>query len=591
MCGIYFTNNLSKINSIDSILNKINYRGPDNKNFKIINSKILAHLRLSIIDLDNRSNQPFTFGHFHIIFNGEIYNYLELKNLIKDKYQFNTKSDTEVLLYLFIEFGHNCLNYLNGMFSFVIYNELDNTLFAARDRFGKKPMFYKFKDNFLEISSQPSQLLNKLSDNVNYDKLNEFFAFKYIKEPFTFWNDIYKLPAGSFMRFNFNHNTFEITKYWSITSQQKVFVGNYEDAKHELLYLLNDSIKLRHISDRPVCVNLSGGVDSSLIAILSKLNNKEINTFNVSFDHSKFDESVYAKLVSKKINSNHYDVNFNINDIIYFLDNYSKFFDEPFSDPSSIPSLILSKYINKNNFTVTLSGDGADELFMGYPRYKYINITNHLFNLINYKFRKLLPKLSNNNYFKYFAESNIYDAYIRLIIGKFNSELVNFENLNYNFNNYSNYNNIIDKVSLFDLDNYLINDINVKIDRSMMANSIEPRAPFLDYRIAEFALSLPTKFKYGKYPKMILKDILELYMPKNFVHRNKKGFTASFESLFKTELKDYVLEKLDKESCEKYLPFIDYKLIKKILDDFYINSINRYTEIFSLLVIRNFFNN
>lgn len=586
MCGIYFTNKIIEKDEVHKKMNKISYRGPDNLSIKCINGNWLAHLRLSIQDLDKRSNQPFSYKHYHIIFNGEIYNFIDLKKTLFNKYDFITTSDTEVLLYLFIEYGFKCLNMLNGMFSFIIYNEIENTIFVARDRLGKKPLFYSIINNTIELSSQPSQLLNSFNANINYNSLNEFFAFKYIKEPFTIWDNIFKFPSGSYMFYDCNNFKYSINKFWDIVDNTKEFNGNYEDAKSELLLLLNDSVKIRNISDIPVGVNLSGGIDSSLIAILTKFHNFNLNTFSVKFNEAKFNESTYANQIANKISSNHNVVNFNINDILYYLDNYSNFFDEPFADSSSIPSLILSKHIKNTGISVTLSGDGADEIFSGYHRYGYISTFNKLSKLIPLSVRKSIHFLLNHNLTEFLANNDINKNYIRLLIGKYQNELVDFNSLNYDFTKFENSKSILDKFSKFDCENYLINDINVKLDRSMMANSVEARSPFQDYRIIEFGNSLPSNFKINK---KILKDILKLYMPNDFIYRNKKGFTASFEILFKTQLKSYVIESLNKDNCYKYLNFLDYNIVKGILNDHFIKNINRYPDIFSLLVLRNFF--
>lgn len=593
MCGIYCSNFLYPDNIIEKKMASISFRGPDYTGIIKINNIILGHNRLAIIDLDKRSNQPFSYYHLKIVYNGEIYNYKELRSSLKKKgYSFNTESDTEVLAALYIEYGEECLKFLNGMFAFTIYDEKNQTLFIARDRLGQKPLHYMINGKNIEIASQIKQI--KLGNNltINDTAVNAFFKYKYIPEPFSIYNEIKKLPAGHWGKFDLNSGSLVINKYWTISNDIKEYKLDYEDAKDQLKTLLKSAVNHRLISDVPLGVFLSGGIDSSLIAALAQNSSSEkINTFCVKFDSPKHDESNHAQQIANHIGTNHTTIPCSLKEASNLIQTFPESFDEPFADASAIPSLLLSK-VTREYVTVALSGDGGDESFLGYNRYDYINKYKNIFKL-PLASRKLVAQLMKSTRIEKF--DLISSILKEPDIGRFYHRMIQPINQSY-FNgnssqslfNHSEYlessNKSMENIGLFDLKTYLPDDINVKIDRATMRFSLEARAPFLDYRVIEFANRLPLDFRYQKgNKKKILKDILYDFVPKHMLDRPKKGFTMPLDIWFRTNLKEWVMDNLTDKNLA-LIPNINVAVVKNQIDDHMKGKSNRHNMIWKLLV-------
>lgn len=607
MCGIYGTTINYTEGQLRSKLKRTSFRGPDKMGlsfFKKDNNVIsFGHNRLSIIDLDSRSNQPFTYNrHIHIVFNGEIYNFKILKQeLIKKGHLFNTESDTEVICSAYLEYGEKCVNHLNGMFSFVIYDENNDKLFGARDRLGQKPFYYYHNGINFEFSSQLASI--KMHNNnlsISEDSIGYYLTWGNIPDPYSIFNEIKKLKAGHSFIFNTKTGSFKTHCYWDIDYKgNNKFLGNYKEAKLELNDLLLDAVSSRLNADVPVGVFLSGGVDSSLItALASKKSKTRVKTFSVKFNESNFDESKYAKEVSSYLDTDHNVIECNYNDGIDLIENFNSFYDEPFADSSAIPSMLLAKHTSKF-VKVALTGDGGDESFLGYQRYKSTAKISMLYD-IPYNLRVLSSQILKNvpNYkIKMIAEGlktkNINTAYLEILTGV---------NLNYikskkDYRNvfekkYLDHSNkkLIERVSDFDIKTYLNWDINTKVDRATMAYSLEARSPLLDHRVVEFASSLPTNFKFsnGKQ-KRILKDVLYQYVPENIFDRPKSGFTMPFASWFRKDLKDFVLSELDDDSLKK-IPHIDIENVKFMIKQHMDGTWNRYPLIWKLIVLKQWLN-
>jgi len=603
MCGIYGSTIAYKDSEIKAKLERISFRGPDKLGFTTYNSRIhpivFGHNRLAIIDLDPRSNQPFTYLDFiHIVFNGEIYNFKNIKcQLEKRGYIFKTTCDTEVLCAAYLEYGEKCVNHFNGMFTFVIYDEKKQQLFGARDRLGQKPFYYYHNKTDFEFGSQLSsiQLFNK---NISISKkaISYYLAWGAVPDPFSIFNEIKKLKAGNIFTFNLVSGEFIEKPYWDIDYHTApMYKGTYKEALNQLEVIAEDAVKIRLFADVPVGVFLSGGVDSSLIAALAtKTANQKIKTFSVKFNEKGFDESKYATQVANNLKTNHHVIECNYHEGIDLIENFCYYYDEPFSDSSSIPSMLLAKYTRKH-VTVALSGDGGDESFIGYHRYNWIKKGNRVIKF-PYKLRQLVGGIMNlsPNYRhkiigKILNNKDINSTYIASMTNVDNSWL----NSNYNYLDVDerkylehDFKNLLERVSDFDLKTYLNWDINTKVDRASMAYSLEARAPLMDYRIVDFVRSLPTEFKFNKNnQKRILKDILYKYVPAEIFNRPKSGFTMPFKEWFRTELKDYVYQELNEESL-KAIPGIKVKQVQTMIVQHMNGDWNWYQVIWKLLVLK-----
>ncbi len=599
MCGFYFSTIKYTQVQVEDKLKRFNFRGPDYSSIKEVDNICLGHNRLSIIDLDERSAQPFLYEHLYIVFNGEIYNYVEIKeSLLQLGYKFRTTSDTEVICAAYIEYGEECLNHFNGMFAFVIYNTHSKRIFGARDRLGKKPFYYSLHNGEgLECSSQLAaiKLLNnfQISDSAICDYLN----WGYIPEPKSIYNEISKLPAGNYFIYDTYKKDFNLFQYYDLPKDKK-FLGDFEEAKTELHKLALDSVKIRLLSsDVPVGIFLSGGIDSSLVtALAARISDKPINTFSVKFNSKEFDESEHASLIAKHLKSNHHTIECDVNQEEDLLENFSYFYDEPFADSSALPSLLLAKY-TKENVTVALSGDGGDEFFLGYERYKYLINASKLYQKLSY-FRipvanilKLIPKykakiISN----ALLSSSTIEELYLNNITSMDKSwynctfRIEDIPNIDYLLNSNKSF---IERVSDFEIKSYMNNDIITKVDRASMAYSLEVRSPLMDYRILEFAKSLPFEFKISKgKQKFILKDLLESYVPKELIDRPKAGFSVPLSDWFKNKLKNYVIDTLSYSAVSDF-PMINYDKVKEMIGEHMSGTRNRSVEIWKLLVLIN----
>ncbi|HMC00855.1 MAG TPA: asparagine synthase (glutamine-hydrolyzing) [Flavobacteriaceae bacterium] len=607
MCGIYgSTINYSK-EQVKNKLERTNFRGPDKLDFKFLGSDsnpvIFGHNRLSIIDLDPRSNQPFSYNeHCHIVFNGEIYNFKSIKNeMLQKGYEFKTTSDTEVICAAYLEYGNACVNKFNGMFAFVIYDAKKQTFFGARDRLGQKPFYYFHDEKNFEFASQISaiQLFNdKLS--ISKKGISNYLAWGAVPDPNSIFNEIKKLEAGHFFTYNLNNGNLNIEQYWDIDYQgSNPFQGSYQEAKHILNDYIKDAVSMRLFADVPVGIFLSGGVDSSVVAALAtQTTSSKVKTFSVKFNEKGFDESSYAKQVADHLQTDHHVIECNYNEGIDLIDSFSYYYDEPFADSSAIPSMLLAKYTRKQ-VTVALSGDGGDESFIGYHRYHWMKKANLAYKvpLALRKFLSSIMHLAPNyrvkilaNALKYNDENSIYLASmtgINLSWLDTDYDFLDFDEKKYLFHSNKN---LYERISDFDLKTYLNWDINTKVDRASMAYSLEARSPLMDYRIVDFARSLPTNFKYqGKNQKRILKDVLYNYVPKHIFDRPKAGFTMPFKEWFKDELKDYVLSELS-DSNLKSIPCINPKEVSFMIQQHMDGSWNRYPLIWKLLVLKQWLN-
>lgn len=595
MCGIYGSTIKYSDEIIKAKLAKINFRGPDYSAFQQFEGLILGHNRLSIIDLDPRSNQPFSYQHLKIVFNGEIYNYQDIKtDLQKKSYHFNTTSDTEVICAAYLEYGPDCVKQFNGMFAFTIYDSIKKELFGARDRFGKKPFYFSHTGTDFEFASQPSQINTGRYLTVDEQAINEYFIWGYIPEPRSIWKEVKKLPAGHSFKYGLYTGSLEIDKYWDLDYKwDNKFEGSYATAKEKLSEILYDAVKIRMQSDVPLGVFLSGGIDSSLIAALASKMVDNVKTFSIKFNEKGFDESIYAEKVAKHLSTEHHIIECNYQEGIELIHNYSKYYDEPFADSSAIPMMLLTKH-TKKQVTVALSGDAGDEGYLGYHRYKWINTIQSLFRF-SLTFRQTIASvinLSPNYRHKLIAMGislkDIETLYVKMLGGMENSWVLEKDlGLSNPFMHIltNPAKPLLERISDFDIKTYLVEDINTKVDRASMAFSLESRSPLMDYRIIEYSRSLPSSFKFNYgIQKKIIKDILFNYVPANFFNRPKAGFTMPFQDWFRNELKEYVLDHLTVSEL-KNIPGINVKRTQEVIQEHMTGKWNRSPQIWKLLVL------
>jgi asparagine synthase (glutamine-hydrolysing) len=592
MCGIYATNKNFNSHQVHTKLESIKYRGPDNTGVEKIRDVVLGHLRLSIIDLEERSNQPFNYKHLSITFNGEIYNFVALKNdLIEVGYTFETESDTEVLLVGYYHWGVDLLSRANGMFAFCIYDSIKNELFCARDRLGVKPFYYYWKDGWFEICSQLRPLINDGS-KINEEAIYSYLDCGYIPSPMSILENVNKLQPGKYLVIDLTNKKLSQNYYWDL---KKVVTKKvtYKQAKLEIHELIKDAVKIRMQSDVPLGSFLSGGIDSALItAIASNISNEKINTFSIGFSDLKFDESKIAEKYAEILKTNHKTIICKPEDILGLIKNHQYVYDEPFADSSALPSMLLNK-VTKKYVTVALSGDGGDESFLGYNYFAILKKYRLLFLLpgaikcllINRFTLQILNRIKNIP----LTLLNIHGTndYVVEYFTGFNSLQKNRSKDWFQpFKNYLNKsNNYLQRAADLNIKLWLENDSNVKVDRASMAYSVEVRSPFLDYRIIENARILPIKFRFGKgVRKRILRDILKEYIPEKIFNQPKKGFSIPLADWIRTILKNEVLEALD-DNFLNSVPNLDVSKFKSQLNSHMNNEGDYQTNIWKMFVL------
>ncbi|MBP9489839.1 MAG: asparagine synthase (glutamine-hydrolyzing) [Aliarcobacter sp.] len=547
MCGILGTNFLS--NNFKSALNLLNNRGPDfQKNIKI-NNKEFGHTRLAIIDLHVEANQPMIFDDILLVFNGEIYNY---KVLIKDEnLECKTSSDSEVLIRLYQKYGFDFLNKLNGMFAFCIYDIKKDLYFCARDRYGKKPFFYYFKDNKFIFSSSIKSILNLLDYKPNLNKvaLSKYMQYFVSFGEDSFYQDIKKLESSTYMIYEPN-KTPEILKkkYYKINTYKAI--KDEKQALNDIEELLIKSVEYRLNSDVEVASLLSGGIDSSLIsALYTKISGKKINTFSVGYDEYKnYCELDFAQITASHINSNHNPVIINQKEYIKHFEQTLDILEEPHGDSAAIPLNILTKQIHKAGIKTVLSGEGSDEIFLGYDNYakflKYYEFEKSLSNEQNLFLNDIIGALQNNTkeseYLRRIVKKqNLYNSFGEIYTDIQRKRL--FKKVP-TFKSETAKQDPVDWMSYIDLKIWLGDALLSKVDRISMGNSLEVRTPFLDFNLVNYMFSVESSIKVGDTNKYLLKKIALKYIPETIINRTKKGFNSPFNEWLNKEYKDKLLD-------------------------------------------------
>ncbi|MBU0923614.1 asparagine synthase (glutamine-hydrolyzing) [bacterium] len=547
MCGIIGTNFISS--KFDKSLQLLNNRGPDFQKAVKINDKEFGHTRLAIIDLNEEANQPMIFDDILLVFNGEIYNYKELIHV--EHLECKTQSDSEVLIRLYQKYEFDFLNKLNGMFSFCLYDMKKDRYFCARDRYGKKPFFYYFKDKKFIFSSSIKSILNLLDYKPNLNKVavSKYMQYFVSYGEDTFYQDVFKLEAATYMIYEPN-KTSELQKkrYYKINTYKAI--KDEKQALNDIEELLFNSVELRLNSDVEVASLLSGGIDSSLLsALYSKISGKKINTFSVGYDeHKNYCELSYAQITANYIGSNHNPIEINQKEYINHFEETLEFLEEPHGDSAAIPLNILTKRIHQSGIKTVLSGEGSDEIFLGYDNYakflKYYEFEKSLSSEQNIFLNDIIGALQNNTkeseYLRRIVKKqNLYNSFGEIYTDIQRKRL--FKKVP-TFKSETAKQDPVDWMSYIDLKIWLGESLLSKVDRISMGNSLEVRTPFLDFNLVNYMFSIESKIKVGDTNKYLLKKIASKYIPDEIINRTKKGFNSPFNEWLNKEYKDSILD-------------------------------------------------
>ncbi len=560
------------------------HRGPDGEGIFIDGNVGLGHRRLSIIDLGG-GRQPMSNedGSVWITYNGEIYNYRHLReDLIRRGHIFKTKCDTEVILHLYEEKGEKCVDDLNGMFAFAIWDKNNQTIFLARDRMGIKPLYYVQTEQFFMFSSEMKSFFEnkQFLAECNDEAVFEYLLFRDVSGERTLFKGVNKLLPGHTL--TLKDENLKIVQYWSTFPKNGLTKVSFNEAVEELTYLIKDAVKIRLMSDVPLGTFCSGGIDSSLVtAVASQSVGSPINTFSVGFNEKEYDETSYARMVSKRYGTNHHELKLNNREFADYLPKMIWHNDEPLNYSNSIHMYAISK-LAKEYVTVVLTGEGADELLAGYPRIqipgliaRYQKIpailrimlqkTSSL--LKDHRLEKLQMNSKYSVYDSLLYNSSILDKDFVLSVYAGNNDKMKFPFREGVLNKVmDNKSDLISKLCLLDQSMYLVSILN-RQDKMSMAASIESRIPLLDYRIVEFANRLPVEFKVKRFKgKQILKKIADKFLPNEVIDRRKSGFGIPLKSWFKSSegLGDMVHSVVDDPSLNG---IFDRKLLGTILDE------------------------
>jgi asparagine synthase (glutamine-hydrolysing) len=589
MCGIagfYCKKDHFSENDLVKMTNRLAHRGPDASGFYYNQTIGMGHRRLSILDLSERANQPMhSFNNrYVIVYNGEVYNFksiaasIQIKNTDGLPVKFKTSSDTEIILELFVLHGREFVHQLNGMFAIAIYDKLSNELHLFRDRIGIKPLFYYWDENNFAFASEIKSLLElkQIDRSINRNAIVEFLNLGMITAPSSIYKNIYKMEPGSYI--NISASGLHSYKYW--TPATKINESSFKDEKQELVIisdLLTSSVQYQLLSDVPIGIFLSGGIDSSLItALATQQSGTKVKTFSIGFEENRFNESPYAKSVANFLKTDHYEFTVSYKEAINQIELLDEIYDEPFADSSAIPTLLISK-LAKNHVSVTLSGEGGDELFLGYGFYKWAKrLNNPGINFASPLIQKILSYSSNSRLqrvstmfekkeYKYVnshivsQEQNYFNTteIESLISPEFKNAYHTYlgDLLSMNLIHKNNNGRKLDPMErqvLFDLSYYLPDDLLTKVDRASMNYSLETRVPYLDHRIIEQAINISTSLKLrNKTSKYILKQILYQYIPQSLFNRPKQGFSIPLAQWLSAEMKYLIDEYLNPESLAR----------------------------------------
>lgn len=576
---------------LKSMTNAIEYRGPDDSGFLLSQEKKctigLGHRRLSILDLSPLGHQPMVFNHLSIIYNGEIYNFNEIREvLINDHLRhFVSHSDTEVILQAYDVWGIDCIHQFNGMFAFAMLDQKKQKLTLVRDRAGVKPLYFHTSSGLVLFASELKSFHKhpRFDKKINNDALALYLQYGYIPAPYSIFENTSKVLPGTYIEIDLATQQFNEVVYWDVLDSynKPKFDISEKEAMNETEKILTSACNYRMVSDVPVGVFLSGGYDSSCVAaLLQKDRTEKIKTFTIGFNEAKYNEAEYAKKVASFLGTNHTEYYCSENDAKGIIPELPFIFDEPFGDSSAIPTILVSR-IARKEVTVALSADAGDETFAGYSRYSNLYKNFNTLSKIPYVFRNPLGKLMGQiksdlllKKINKFRAVHVYDLIAEILktgvngpnISKYSSQRIPSATLSkllrkkattlHTFFDdeklLNSSNDEITKILALDYKTYMVDDILTKVDRATMSVSLEGREPLLDFRLIEYAAQLPINFKMkGSTKKYLLKEIVHKYIPKEIMERPKMGFGVPLVTWFKADLKFYFDNYLNTNRLEK----------------------------------------
>lgn len=630
MCGIAGFIDFEK-RTDRSVLNNMSsclqHRGPDGEGLFYSDlphaSVGLAHRRLSIIDLSSAANQPMHFDGLHIIFNGEIYNYDELRNALTAKgHQFITHSDTEVILHSWRQWGAAAIDQWHGMFSIAMFDEKLNEFICIRDRAGVKPLHYYWNDDLFLFGSELKALTSHplFKKTINKNAVASFLQYGYVSHPHSIYENTHKLQPGHLLKVNLNTKKIETLRYWNVYdyyNKPKLKIDLQEAINHTET-VLQKAFQYRMVADVPVGVFLSGGYDSSCVtALLQKNSGEKIKTFTIGMTDESMNEAPFAKKVAEHLGTDHTEHYCTPQEALTIIPQLPHYYDEPFADSSAIPTILVSRLARKK-VTVALSADAGDEVFAGYNRYDYISRYGKKISAIPKPVRKLavaamgsissqrIPYLRNKRHFH-----SRYDKLKNLLNDPSPSELL--KNLNQVFTGseikrlfngnvselptahnstelQAEYSDPLSYMMAADYQTYLVDDILQKVDRATMSVSLEGREPFVDQDVIEWAAQLPSDYKYHNgSKKYILKQIVHKYIPRELMERPKMGFSIPIENWLNNELKDLVQENLGEAHLKQHNLF-HIAEVKKLLEQFFSGRTELHLKVWYLLMFQMWYN-
>jgi len=618
MCGICGKINFNGQPVSEELLKRMTsilvHRGPDDGGMYIENNVGLGHRRLSIIDLSPAGHQPMSNedGRIWIVFNGEIYNFPSLRDdLIKKGHEFRSRTDTETILHLYEEYGVDCLGHLLGMFAFAIWDGRDKSLFIARDRIGKKPLYYLQTGRTFVFASEIKSILQDESfqRRPDYNAIHHYLTYQYVPSPWTAFEGIKKLPPAHYLVFK--DGEIKTGRYWKLSYLPKHRMSE-NDLKHEIIERLREAVRIRLISDVPLGAFLSGGIDSSaVVALMSGIMDKPVKTFSIGFKEETYNELRYARMVAERFRTDHTEFIVEPK-AIEVIDKLVWHYNEPFADSSAIPTYYVSK-LAREHVTVALNGDGGDENFAGYGRYAANRFSHKLHRffpvpVVNalLPFVMLMPHGTDpNNFFwrlKRFLQEYTKSPEMRnahwlchfsnemkseIYTDDFSKKVAAVDSFELMMNRYSEAeaDNFLDKALYADVMMYLPEALMVKVDVASMANSLEARSPFLDHEFMEFVARIPSEMKLkGRSTKHILKEALRGILPDEILFREKMGFGVPIDHWFRNELKEMAYEVLLSDRAVRR-GYFKKQAIEKILYEHVSGKWNWQYHIWNLLML------
>lgn len=627
MCGIAGWANLDSKESsqnsetvLHSMCEKMTHRGPDSEGLWTDEKVALGMRRLSIIDLHTGEQPVYNEDkQVVVVMNGELYNFREVRaRLEKRGHKFETNTDTEILPHLYEEYGEDLVEHLNGMFAFALWDKNKEKLIIARDRFGEKPLYYGIFDEKLIFASEPKVLLAHpaINPEINLQALRQYLSFDYVPAPLSIYKNIYKLPAAHLL--TIEKGEVKTRRYWNLTFEKNGNAPSIEKAAEDLRELLADAVRMRLVADVPLGILLSGGVDSSTVAAFAtQFSSEKVKTFSIGFEEDSFDESKFARQVAKHLGTEHYEEKLSVQTAADLIQEIGTWLDEPMSDGSLIPTFLLSRFVRKH-VTVALGGDGGDEIFAGYPMYFghkvasiYAAIPQFLRNNLIEPIVNNLPVSNKNLSFDYKAKRFVAASKFDLVTRHhswFGSFPIDWQEDLLSRNVLENTSgdiykgakdllkicdarNEIEQMQFLDMNFYMAEDILTKVDRASMAVSLEVRAPFLDPRVAQFAAQMPVEYKLrGRKGKYILKKAVEPFLPKNILHRPKKGFGIPIAEWLKGRLNPLMHDLLAPKRLKEQGLFNE-KFVQKLIEEHETNSASHHKQLWTLLVFQLWFDN